>query len=51
MTGVPMARGHLYLRNAGGVSAGMKVGRGTAPESTLSLIWTGGGAETNRGAH
>ena len=30
-SGVPMARGHLYLRRAGGVSTGTEVGRGTAP--------------------
>jgi hypothetical protein len=33
MTGVPMALGHLYPRVPGGVSAGMEVGRGTAPRA------------------
>src|SRR5436190_16228369 len=35
-TGVLMARGHLYLLGAGGVSTGAKVGRRTAPTRRIS---------------
>ena len=35
MTGIPRARGPLYLPVAGGVSAGTEVGRRTAPNPTV----------------
>src|SRR5262249_61418062 len=38
---VPMARGHLYLPKAGGVSAGTEVGRGTAPSPNYTARTAG----------